>query len=204
MSTFVLGGRDGTAASHARRPRDSERREHGGEQVDRLHRRRRHLRAHPSPHDHERYAHLLLVDRRAVVAPAVLSKLLAVVGGDEQRRARAAALDLRADVADGGVRLGDLAVVAVYVAAGFAEDVDRDPATFSHSVALLVGVLGATSRPSVYPSKGQTPISGSTGEIATKIDAFYEEGVDHIQLVVTPITLEAIETLAPVVEQLKS
>jgi alkanesulfonate monooxygenase SsuD/methylene tetrahydromethanopterin reductase-like flavin-dependent oxidoreductase (luciferase family) len=85
-----------------------------------------------------------------------------------------------------------------------AEDVGRDPATFSHSVALLVGVLGATQRPSVYPSKGQKPISGSADEIAEQIDAFYDEGVDHIQIVLTPITLEAIETLAPVVEQLKS
>lgn len=85
-----------------------------------------------------------------------------------------------------------------------AEDVDRDPATFSHSVALLVGVLGATHRPSVYPSKGQKPITGSPAQIAEKIDAFYDEGIDHIQIVLTPITLEAIETLAPVVEQLKS
>jgi alkanesulfonate monooxygenase SsuD/methylene tetrahydromethanopterin reductase-like flavin-dependent oxidoreductase (luciferase family) len=85
-----------------------------------------------------------------------------------------------------------------------AEEVGRDPATFGHSVALLVGVLGATSRPSVYPSKGQTPISGSSAEIAEKIDAFYDEGIDHIQIVLTPITLEAIETLAPVLEQLKS
>lgn len=85
-----------------------------------------------------------------------------------------------------------------------AEDVGRDPATFSHSVALLVGVLGATGRASVYPSKGQTPITGSSAEIAAKIDAFYDEGVDHIQIVLAPITLEAIETLAPVVEQLKS
>jgi alkanesulfonate monooxygenase SsuD/methylene tetrahydromethanopterin reductase-like flavin-dependent oxidoreductase (luciferase family) len=84
-----------------------------------------------------------------------------------------------------------------------AEDVGRDPATLGHSVALLVGVLGATSRPSVYPSKGQKPITGSASEIAERIDAFYDEGVDHIQIVLTPITLEAIETLAPVVEQLK-
>lgn len=85
-----------------------------------------------------------------------------------------------------------------------AEDVGRDPGTFSHSVAVLVGVLGATNRPSVYPSRGQRPITGSPLEIAHRIDAFYEEGVDHIQIVLTPITLEAIETLAPVVEQLKS
>lgn len=85
-----------------------------------------------------------------------------------------------------------------------AEDVGRDPATFSHSVALLVGVLGATHRPSVYPSKGQRPITGSPSKIAEKINAFYDEGVDHIQIVLTPITLEAIETLAPVVEQLKA
>jgi alkanesulfonate monooxygenase SsuD/methylene tetrahydromethanopterin reductase-like flavin-dependent oxidoreductase (luciferase family) len=84
-----------------------------------------------------------------------------------------------------------------------AEDVGRDPATLGHSVALLVGVLGATSRPSVYPSKGQKPITGSASEIAERIDAFYDEGIDHIQIVLTPITLEAIETLAPVVEQLK-
>lgn len=85
-----------------------------------------------------------------------------------------------------------------------AVEVGRDPATLGHSVALLVGVLGATSRPSVYPSQGQTPISGSPTEIAERIDAFYREGVDHIQIVLTPITLEAIEALAPVVEQLKS
>jgi alkanesulfonate monooxygenase SsuD/methylene tetrahydromethanopterin reductase-like flavin-dependent oxidoreductase (luciferase family) len=85
-----------------------------------------------------------------------------------------------------------------------AEDVGRDPGSFSHSVALLVGVLGSTHRPSVYPSKGQTPITGSPQEIAARIQAFYDEGVDHIQIVLTPITLEAIETLAPVVEQLKA
>jgi len=85
-----------------------------------------------------------------------------------------------------------------------AEEVGRDPATLGHSVALLVGVLGATSRPSVYPSQGQIPISGSPTEIAERIDAFYREGIDHIQIVLTPITLEAIEALAPVVEQLKS
>lgn len=85
-----------------------------------------------------------------------------------------------------------------------AEDVGRDPKSFGHTVALLVGVLGSTNRPSVYPSKGQTPISGSTNEIAEKINAFFEEGVDHIQIVLTPITLDAIETFAPVVSQLKS
>lgn len=85
-----------------------------------------------------------------------------------------------------------------------AEDAGRDPATFSHSVAILVGVLGSTNRPSVYPSKGQRPISGSSSEIAEQIETFYAEGVDHIQIVLTPITLEAIESLAPVVEQLKS
>lgn len=84
-----------------------------------------------------------------------------------------------------------------------AETVGRDPATFSHSVALLVGVLGATDRPSVYPSPGRTPIGGSPTEIAERIEAFYREGVDHIQIVLTPITLDAIETLAPAIEQLK-
>jgi alkanesulfonate monooxygenase SsuD/methylene tetrahydromethanopterin reductase-like flavin-dependent oxidoreductase (luciferase family) len=85
-----------------------------------------------------------------------------------------------------------------------AEDVGRDPATFSHSVALLVGVLGAPERPSAYPSTGHRPITGSASEIAEQINAFYEEGVDHIQIVLTPITLEAIETLAPVVEMVTS
>lgn len=85
-----------------------------------------------------------------------------------------------------------------------ADEVGRDPATFSHSVALLVGVLGATHRPSVFPSKTQAPVSGSTNEIAEGIQAFYNEGVDHIQIVLTPITLEAIETLAPVIDQLKA
>lgn len=84
-----------------------------------------------------------------------------------------------------------------------AESVGRDPATLSHSVALLIGVLGSTHRPSVYPSTSHVPITGSSEQIAEQIEAFYAAGVDHIQIVLTPITIEAIETLAPVVEQLK-
>ena len=60
-----------------------------------------------------------------------------------------------------------------------------------------------TGRRSIPPlGRPRSPVRRARSR--NKIDAFYAEGVDHIQIVLTPITLEAIETLAPVVEQLKS
>ena len=71
-----------------------------GQEIDGLHDGRHAAPgAHARPDDDERHAHLLLVDRRAVVAPAVLAELLAVVGGDDRRPRPAAASRTRRTIA---------------------------------------------------------------------------------------------------------
>ena len=72
----------------------------------------------------------------------------------------------------------------------------REPADVVRSAALFVELPGNGER---TPRKRITPISGDTAEITDRLLEF-SGLVDHIQLVVDPITIESIETLAPVVE----
>ncbi|NND02258.1 MAG: LLM class flavin-dependent oxidoreductase [Acidimicrobiia bacterium] len=76
----------------------------------------------------------------------------------------------------------------------------RDPDEVVRSVALLVGLEGATGR--LMGSKTDSPpIVGSVDEIADQLLAF-SGTVDHVQIVVDPITIESIEKLAPVVDKI--
>ena len=74
----------------------------------------------------------------------------------------------------------------------------RDPAEVTKSVAVMVELPGGTGR-----TQGTTeqvaPMTGSTDEIAGQLLAF-SHLVDHLQLVVDPITAGSIEALAAVVE----
>lgn len=72
----------------------------------------------------------------------------------------------------------------------------RDPADVVKTAALFVELPGSGER---SPRKRITPISGDTSEITDRILEFTDL-LDHVQLVVDPITIESIETLAPVVE----
>ena len=74
----------------------------------------------------------------------------------------------------------------------------RDPAEVVRTVALLVQIPGGAGR--LMGSTAETPpITGTVQEIAEQILAFSSR-IDHVQLVVDPITIDSIETLAPVVE----
>ena len=65
-------------------------------------------------------------------------------------------------------------------------------------MALLVQIPGGDGR--LMGSTADTPpITGTPAEIAERILAFSSR-IDHVQLVVDPITIESIETLAPVVQ----
>jgi alkanesulfonate monooxygenase SsuD/methylene tetrahydromethanopterin reductase-like flavin-dependent oxidoreductase (luciferase family) len=46
------------------------------------------------------------------------------------------------------------------------------------------------------------PLAGSPDEIAEGLRAYARLGVGEVQLVVDPITIEAVEALAPVLEDL--
>jgi alkanesulfonate monooxygenase SsuD/methylene tetrahydromethanopterin reductase-like flavin-dependent oxidoreductase (luciferase family) len=72
----------------------------------------------------------------------------------------------------------------------------RDPDDVVKSAALFVELPGGGER---TPRKRITPISGDTTEIVDRLLEFTGL-VDHVQLVVDPITIDSIETLAPVVQ----
>lgn len=73
----------------------------------------------------------------------------------------------------------------------------RDPSEIVKSVALYVSIGSGDERD--IPD-GIEPISGNAGEIAQRILAF-SDLVDHVQLVVDPITVGSMERLGPVVEE---
>lgn len=73
----------------------------------------------------------------------------------------------------------------------------RDPAEVTRSVAVMVELPGGAGR-TQGTTEEVTPIGGSTAQIAEALLAF-DGLVDHLQLVVDPITSASIEALAPVV-----
>ena len=78
-------------------------------------------------------------------------------------------------------------------------DVGRDPAEVARTVALLVALPDGAGR--VQGKTASQPIEGSNGDpaqLAETLRAFAREGIAEVQLVLDPITLESIETIAPV------
>jgi alkanesulfonate monooxygenase SsuD/methylene tetrahydromethanopterin reductase-like flavin-dependent oxidoreductase (luciferase family) len=79
--------------------------------------------------------------------------------------------------------------------------VGRDPRTLERTVALLVQMTGGKGRPSGDVSvRAIPPLKGSVEELAEALRSFAAVGISHVQLVLDPITLEAIEELGPVLE----
>jgi probable F420-dependent oxidoreductase len=80
--------------------------------------------------------------------------------------------------------------------------VGRDPATLERTVAVLVQVGEGDVAQRGGPVEERSPVQGSADEMAEALRAFSAEGISHVQLVVEPITVEAIEWLGPVLEAL--
>jgi len=88
-------------------------------------------------------------------------------------------------------------VDAAAIAAG------RDPGAIERTVAVQVRLPGGRGRVQGETAHdAEPPVEGSAEEIAATLRAFAAEGIAHVQLVVDPITLASIETLAPVLEDL--
>jgi alkanesulfonate monooxygenase SsuD/methylene tetrahydromethanopterin reductase-like flavin-dependent oxidoreductase (luciferase family) len=82
---------------------------------------------------------------------------------------------------------------------GALRSADRDPAEVIKSVALMVQLPGGAGRLMGAEVEAEAPpITGSSAEIAEQILRF-SPLIDHVQLVVDPITMESIEALEPVV-----
>jgi alkanesulfonate monooxygenase SsuD/methylene tetrahydromethanopterin reductase-like flavin-dependent oxidoreductase (luciferase family) len=82
-------------------------------------------------------------------------------------------------------------------------DVSRDPAAVERTVAALVRLPGGAGR--LQGSAGQAaipPLPGDPAALADALGGFAREGIDHVQLVVDPITADAIRAVAPVLAEL--
>ena len=76
-------------------------------------------------------------------------------------------------------------------------EVDRDPSDVARTVSLLVQAPGGTGRNTGDAGKPAVdPIRGSPQQVAEAIEAFAEIGIAEVQLVIDPITIEAIEWTA--------
>lgn len=71
------------------------------------------------------------------------------------------------------------------------KSVGRDPATLKLTVAVLIQFGAEASR-----RNSSNPIRGSASELANTFERFARAGIEHIQLVLDPITLESIEKAA--------
>lgn len=75
----------------------------------------------------------------------------------------------------------------------------------SATAAVLVQLPGGGGRTmGDYPGGPIEPLRGTDRELADRLAEFAAAGVDHVQLVVDPITRGSLEALAPVLELLRS
>jgi alkanesulfonate monooxygenase SsuD/methylene tetrahydromethanopterin reductase-like flavin-dependent oxidoreductase (luciferase family) len=82
-------------------------------------------------------------------------------------------------------------------------EVGRDPVEVERTVAVLVQLPDGRGRvQGNYRQNSIPPLSGGTSEIAEGLRAYARLGVAEAQLVVEPITLESIETLGGVLQEL--
>lgn len=83
-------------------------------------------------------------------------------------------------------------------------EVGRDPSEVERTVAVLVRLSGGAGR--LQGDSGQArivPIQGDPAALADALRGFAREGITHVQLVLDPITLGAIHTIAPVIADLE-
>ena len=81
--------------------------------------------------------------------------------------------------------------------------VGRDPATLEKTTAVLVRLPGGNGRVmGDTTQKDVPPIEGSPAEIAARLREYAALGLAEVQLVVDPINLQSIESLAPVLAEL--
>ena len=76
-------------------------------------------------------------------------------------------------------------------------DVGRDPSTLVRTAAVMVHPY--PTQPPALPL-GCDPIWGEPEEIATKLRAFGDQGISHLQVVLAPATPASVEAFVPVLE----
>jgi alkanesulfonate monooxygenase SsuD/methylene tetrahydromethanopterin reductase-like flavin-dependent oxidoreductase (luciferase family) len=82
-------------------------------------------------------------------------------------------------------------------------DVGRDPEDIEKTAAVYVQLTRGTGRDGGHDREEDNAISGSHDEIASELARFSEVGIDHIQVVLDPIDVAAVEELAEIVALLR-
>ncbi len=81
--------------------------------------------------------------------------------------------------------------------------VGRDAATVERTCAVYVGLTDGSGRNvGATTEEDVPPLRGSTAELAAAMRQYAAAGISHVQLVLDPITADAIEEFAPVLEEL--
>ncbi len=81
----------------------------------------------------------------------------------------------------------------------------RDPSSVVKTAAALVQFEEGTGRQTAYMRRVPlTPITGSAGQMAAELRRWHAVGVEHLQLVLDPITAPSIEKAAAVLTALRS
>jgi alkanesulfonate monooxygenase SsuD/methylene tetrahydromethanopterin reductase-like flavin-dependent oxidoreductase (luciferase family) len=81
--------------------------------------------------------------------------------------------------------------------------VGRDAATVERTCAVYVQLTGGKGRHGGVDKEADVPpLTGSIAELAAAMRQYAAAGISHVQLVLDPITVEAIEEFAPVLEEL--
>ena len=81
--------------------------------------------------------------------------------------------------------------------------VGRDAETVERTCAVYVGLTGSKGRHGGATNEEDVPpLRGSTAELAAAMRQYAAAGISHVQLVLDPITVEAIEEFAPVLAEL--
>ncbi|HYI13758.1 MAG TPA: hypothetical protein VEX37_00085, partial [Thermomicrobiales bacterium] len=80
----------------------------------------------------------------------------------------------------------------------------RDPATLGRTVAAYVDFQDTPGGPQSFNGSGSPALTGTPEEIAAGLRAYHDEGIEHIQVHVLPMTAAGIEQFAPVLEALDS
>ena len=80
------------------------------------------------------------------------------------------------------------------------EAIGRDPKSLARSFAVFVDLDGDAPPSNSVNAGGVEPLSGNPAELAEQFRGYAEVGIDHLQVLVHPMTAAGIERLAPVLE----
>jgi probable F420-dependent oxidoreductase len=79
---------------------------------------------------------------------------------------------------------------------------ERDPRTLERSFAVYVDLTGNAPPSDSVNTSGAEPLHGTTTELAALFRAYAEVGIDHLQVLIHPMTMAGVEAFAPVLELL--